>query len=67
MCFNICILFIVYYLFLLLCDPIFLIIGIKAEVYLDGKLVGKKGSWFKWEQWQKNESLGSRNFNGQNY
>ena len=28
------------------------------KVYLVGKLVGKKGSWFKWEQWEKKESLG---------
>jgi hypothetical protein len=32
---------------------------------LDDKLIGKEGSWFKWEQWQKKESLGSRSC--QNY
>ena len=31
------------------------------KVYLVGKLAGKKGYWFEWEQWQKKESLGSRN------
>ena len=28
---------------------------------MDGKLTRKKGSWFEWEQWQKRESIGSRN------
>ena len=31
------------------------------NVYLVGKLAGKKGSRFEWEQWRKKESLGSRN------
>ena len=31
------------------------------KVYLVCKLARKKGSWFKWKQWWKKESLGSRN------
>ena len=31
------------------------------KVYLVGKLVGKKGSWFKWEKLKRKEILGSRN------
>ena len=27
------------------------------KVYLAGKLTGKKGSWFDWEEWQKREIL----------
>ena len=29
------------------------------KVYLVGKLIGKRGSWFQWEQWKKKEILGS--------
>ena len=46
---------------LLLYDPVFEQLVSEPKVYLVDKLAGKEGSWFKWEQWRKMESLGLRN------
>jgi len=33
---------------------------LELKVYLVDKIVGKKGSWFEWKQWQKMVGLGLR-------